>query len=52
MFENKGYGKEIDIWASGVALYELICGNRPFKGENYTKISEAVRNNQPPPIPD
>jgi len=33
---HKGHGKEVDLWALGVLIYELLCGCTPFaaKDEN------------------
>jgi len=30
IIQRKGYGKECDIWSSGVILYILLCGMPPF----------------------
>ena len=50
--EKKEYsGPPADIWASGVLLYALLCGNFPYKGttdeELYAKICACS-----PTLPD
>lgn len=35
---NGRYGKEIDIYALGVMLYEMLCGQLPFEGESLGEI--------------
>jgi hypothetical protein len=32
--EVKGYDQRVDIYALGVMMYKLMCGENPFKGEN------------------
>lgn len=39
-----------DIWALGVILHELICGERPFKGETPMAILASVVSDIPPPL--
>ena len=49
-------GREVDVRADlfsvGVMLYELVCGRRPFPGENAAQILETVLTREAPPFPD
>jgi protein kinase X len=42
IIKSRGHGKGVDWWASGVLLFELICGCPPFYDENPIKIYEKV----------
>jgi Tfp pilus assembly protein PilF/predicted Ser/Thr protein kinase len=41
-----------DIFAFGVILYEMVCGQRPFKGEDTAATLRQILHKEPPPPPD
>ena len=45
--KGKSVDKRADIWAFGVVLYQLLAGERPFKGEEVGDILAAVIKDQP-----
>jgi serine/threonine-protein kinase len=49
-------GREVDVradlFAFGVMLYELVCGERPFRGDTATQMLEAILTRPPAPFPD
>ena len=40
-----------DIWALGVALYEMATGGRPFRGQTGYELSSAILRESPAPLP-
>jgi len=44
---GKAVDKRADIWAFGVVLYELLTGERLFKGSDVTEILAAVIKEEP-----
>src|SRR5262245_2608383 len=39
-----------DVWSTGVLLYELLAGQRPFVGDSPTVIIMRILHEDPPPI--
>ena len=44
---GKAVGKQADIWAFGVVLYEMMTGRRLFEGETTSDILAAVLTKEP-----
>jgi tetratricopeptide (TPR) repeat protein len=42
-------GARTDLWSLGVVLYELLTGQRPFRGERQGAVIHAIRNDDPQP---
>ncbi|KAG6446381.1 hypothetical protein O3G_MSEX004455 [Manduca sexta] len=44
-------GIKVDIWSSGVTLYNMTTGRYPFEGDNVYRLLEAIGRGWPAPPP-
>jgi hypothetical protein len=44
---GKSVDKRADVWAFGVVLYEMLAGDRLFKGDDFTEIFASVVKDEP-----
>jgi serine/threonine protein kinase/dipeptidyl aminopeptidase/acylaminoacyl peptidase len=47
---NKNVDLRTDIWSLGIVLYEVLSGNKPFKGKTTDELRREILLNSPPPI--
>ena len=54
MSTEQAQGMEVDhrsdIWAVGVVLYEMVCGQRPFQGEYDQALLFEIVHQEPEPL--
>ena len=44
IINGKGYDKNIDWWAFGILIYEMICGIPPFYVQDLDKMYNLIKN--------
>ncbi|MEO5896491.1 MAG: protein kinase [Vicinamibacterales bacterium] len=46
--QGRSVDRRVDVWAFGVVLYEMVTGERPFRGETLQQTLAAVLTADPP----
>ncbi|CAN2389629.1 Serine threonine-protein kinase [Pristimantis euphronides] len=48
ILSEKGYGLEVDMWATGIILYILLCGFPPFRSpeRNHEELFETIQHGE------
>eukprot|EP00873_Tetraselmis_striata_P015769 jgi/Tetstr1/436033/TSEL_024912.t1 len=41
------FGAEVDVWAAGVVMYELLCGWKPFAGHDTASLFARIASQRP-----
>lgn len=49
--EGREVDRRADVWAFGCLLYEMITGRRPFDGNSYLELADAIRGKEPASLP-
>ncbi|KAK9457255.1 hypothetical protein V1511DRAFT_508698 [Dipodascopsis uninucleata] len=47
ILQEQKYGREVDWWAFGVLIYQMILGQSPFRGEDEHEIFGAILADEP-----
>jgi serine/threonine protein kinase len=46
MVSGKQYGQEIDWWALGVMMYQMLTGRLPFYDANWRTLKEKIKHQE------
>ena len=49
---GKPIDQRIDIWSTGIMMYEMLVGELPYPGESYNKILSEILLETPPSLRD
>ena len=49
LLQGQKVDRRCDIYSLGVVIYELLTGQRPFRGENLTSLIYSIVNEDPKP---
>lgn len=44
ILQGREYGEDVDVWALGVILYEMVYGEVPFVGDDAAEVLASIRN--------
>lgn len=44
---STGFGREVDVWGAGVVMYELLCGRKPFSGQDTAALFANIASQRP-----
>ena len=47
MLLDRQYGYALDWWNFGILMYQMVCGQSPFVGEDVDKIFDAILQDEP-----
>ncbi|KAK9446853.1 protein kinase [Limtongia smithiae] len=47
IIQDQKYGREVDWWAFGVLIYQMILGQSPFKGNDEQEIFASILRDEP-----
>ncbi len=44
MLDGDIYTNRVDMWALGIIMYAMLCGQMPFVDENRAKMYHKIKN--------